>query len=179
MREKAFPRGAGPPSSEVSTEMKQQNAFIGIILVGFGIYFLLDQWHLPYLETFRHWPTLLIIIGAALFIHAMLAKDYVNLFPAVILIGLGIHFHFKDVWPWWPDGWAVYTLIFGLALLVRYYKERKDGLVLGLFFTAISLLNFFYASFQTVTHRLIDAIGNMWPLALIAIGFYFIIGKKK
>lgn len=158
--------------------MKKQNLFVGIILIGFGAYFLLNEWHLPFLGAFTSWPTVLIIIGLGLFIQAIISKDYGNLFPAVILIGLGIHFHFRGHWSWWPDGWAVYTFIFGVALLVRYYKERKEGLFIGIILVAISLLNYFYQSFQLLTGKLFNMIGNLWPLLLIAFGFYLIFSHK-
>lgn len=158
--------------------MKNQNAFVGLALLGFGIYFLLNQWHIPFLQSFHSWPTVVIIIGLALAVQALAAKDYGNLFPAVILLGLGIHFHFRDEWPWWPEGWAVYTFIFGLAFLARYYKERKDGLAIGLTLVALSLLNFFYQSFQSYTARLFHLIGDLWPLLLIAFGLYLIFGQK-
>ena len=151
---------------------------VGIILIGFGAYFLLNQWHLPFLNAFRSPPTLLIIIGIALFIQAIFAKDYGNLFPAVLLFGLGIHFHFRTQFTWWPQGWAVYTFIFGAALLVRYYKERKDGLIIGIILVAVSLLNFFYQSFQVLTGKLFDMIGNLWPLLLIIGGIYLIFSQK-
>ena len=158
--------------------MKKQNLYVGIILIGFGAYFLLNEWNLPFLSAFNNWPTVLIIIGLGLFIQALMSKDYGNLFPAVLLIGLGIHFHFRGSWLWWPDGWAVYTFIFGVALLVRYYKERKDGLFIGIILVVISLLNFFYQSFQLLMGKLFNTIGNLWPLLLIAFGFYLIFSHK-
>lgn len=159
--------------------MKKQNILVGVILIGFGAYFLLNQWHLPFLSAFNNWPTLLIIIGLGLFIQAMLSKDYGNLFPAVLLLGLGIHFHFRGTVSWWPDGWAVYTFIFGAALLVRYYKERKDGLFIGIVLVTISLLNFFYHGFQLLTGKLFNLIGNLWPLLLILGGLYLIFSHKE
>ncbi|MGV3487950.1 MAG: LiaI-LiaF-like domain-containing protein [Tuberibacillus sp.] len=158
--------------------MRKQNMLVGIILIGFGAYFLLNQWHLPFFETFNSWPTLLIIIGIGLFIQAMVAKDYGNLFPAVILLGLGVHLHFRGRWSWWPEGWAVYTFIFGAAFLVQYYKERKKGLIIGIILVALSLLNYFYQSFQVWTGKLFDFIGSLWPLLLIAGGLYLLFGQK-
>jgi len=159
--------------------MKKQNMLVGIVLIGFGAYFLLNQWHLPFLDAFNSWPTLLFIIGVGLFIQALMSKDYGNLFPAVILLGLGLHFHFRGQYTWWPQGWAVYTFIFGAAFLVRYYKERKEGLFVGMILVAISLLNFFYQSFQVLTGKLFNLIGNLWPLLLIAGGLYLIFGQRN
>jgi hypothetical protein len=166
------------PIAGVRQLMKKQNMLVGVILIGFGAYFLLNQYHLPFLSAFSSWPTLLMIIGLALLIQALVAKDYGNLFPAVLLLGLGIHFHFRSRLLWWPDGWAVYTFIFGFALLARYYKERKDGLFVGIILVAISLLNFFYQSFQVLTAKLFHIIGNLWPLLLIAGGLYLIFSHK-
>ncbi|MFC4618168.1 LiaI-LiaF-like domain-containing protein [Camelliibacillus cellulosilyticus] len=157
--------------------MKKQNLFVGIVLIGFGAYFLLDYWHPAFLNAFKGWPTLLIMIGVAIFIQAFWAKDYGNLFPATLLLGLGIHFHFLHRVSWWPSGWAVYTFIFGLAFLVRYYKEKKDGLFIGITLVAISALNFFYKGFQDLTQYVFTTIGSFWPLLLVAAGLYLILKK--
>ncbi|WP_257000940.1 LiaI-LiaF-like domain-containing protein, partial [Terribacillus saccharophilus] len=56
--------------------MTKKNAFIGFLLLGIGAYFLLRQLRVPLFVDFYSWPTLLIIIGAALLLHAYLAKDH-------------------------------------------------------------------------------------------------------
>ena len=45
--------------------MKQQRIFPGIILIGFGAYFYLQQANIVLFQEFFTWPTLLIIVGLA------------------------------------------------------------------------------------------------------------------
>ena len=45
--------------------MKNQRIFPGIILIGFGAYFFLQQTGITIFQQFSTWPTLLIIVGIA------------------------------------------------------------------------------------------------------------------
>lgn len=66
---------------------------MAFLLIGIGLFFLLRELRLPILTDFYSWPTLLILIGTAFLIYAFSSRDFKNLFPGVILLGLGIHFH--------------------------------------------------------------------------------------
>ncbi len=88
--------------------MTKKNAFIGFLLLGIGAYFLLRQLRVPLFVDFYSWPTLLIIIGAALLLHAYLAKDHKNLFAGYFILGLGIHFHGLKHYGFWTDSWGAY-----------------------------------------------------------------------
>ncbi|GGH89076.1 putative RDD family membrane protein YckC [Pullulanibacillus pueri] len=159
--------------------MKKQNVLTGLILLAVGIYFLLRTFHLPYLSTFNSWPSFFIIIGFAFFAYSYFSKEHDSIFVGVLLLGLGIHFHFKDHVSWWPSGLPMYGLIIGLAFLARYFKGRKTGLIPGIIFTGLSVLDFFYERVQTFTYKITSFIGNLWPLVLIALGLSLLLSKKK
>jgi hypothetical protein len=161
--------------------MKKQGIFPGIILIGLGGYFLLEQLKFPLLKAFYTWPTLLIIIGVAFLAQAYSSKAYQSIVPGFILLGLGLHFHFSSLFYFWPDHWAMFTLIIGFAFLLRY-QRTKEGLFPALLLIILSILALFY-------HEVIGWIGwvgsivalieKYWPLALIGAGIYLLFIKKK
>ena len=156
--------------------------FPGILLIGIGCYFLLKQLNFPFLHAAFTWPTLLIIIGIAFIAQAYLANEYNSIVPGVVLTGLGVHFHAQHYIPFWPDHWAVYTLIVSLALLLKYYKT-KNGLVVGIILLVISLLGLFYDGFISWMNWIGELVGwieKFWPAALIIFGLYLLFfGRKK
>ncbi|WP_407272639.1 LiaI-LiaF-like domain-containing protein [Radiobacillus sp. PE A8.2] len=160
--------------------MKKQNAFIGYLLVGIGIYFLLRQLQFPILTNFYSWPTLLIIIGLAFLLHSYIANDYKNLFPGVIVLGLGIHFHGLNHYGFWVDHWGVYPFIIAIAFLLRFQKT-KNGLVPGLILLVISLFAIFSTnkpSWFRWVDQVIGVLENFWPVVLIVLGAYLLFRKK-
>ncbi|WP_017755992.1 LiaF transmembrane domain-containing protein [Calidifontibacillus oryziterrae] len=159
---------------------KKQGIFPGLILIGIGIYFLMDQLNLPIVKNIFTWPTLLLIIGLSFLLQAYLAKDAQSVFPGIILFGLGVHFHGRDIFDFWPDHWAVYTLIVGIAFIFRHQKT-KNGIVPGIILLVISLLGLFYDGIISWMNYIGKAVGwleSFWPVALILIGIYIIFKKR-
>ena len=86
--------------------MKQSKTFIGVLLIGFGLFFVLQQYSIPILSRFDTWPTILIILGMAFLAQGYLNKQPESILPGGILTGLGIHFHALHHWhnvyvDWW------------------------------------------------------------------------------
>lgn len=159
--------------------MKKQGFFLGIILIGIGVYFLMDQLNIPFLNNLFTWPTLLLIIGIAFLLQGFVAKETQSLFPGTILTGLGIHFHGRELFDFWPDHWAIYTLIVGLAFIIRHQKT-KSGIVPGILLLVISLLGLFYDGIIGWMNYIGEAVGwleNFWPVILIIIGVYLLFKK--
>ncbi|TCP32219.1 hypothetical protein EV207_101197 [Scopulibacillus darangshiensis] len=159
--------------------MKKQNLFIGVIIIGIGLLFLFDQWQIPFLQELNYWPMFLVIVGLAFLIQSLFSKDKNNIFPGVILLGLGIHFYFRAFIPIWPDSWAVYTLIIGVAFLALHFGAKKKGLFTGTVLCLLSLLVLLAEMSSMVFHRYLPSITQLWPVALILVGLYFLFGKKK
>ncbi|WP_440896012.1 LiaI-LiaF-like domain-containing protein [Amphibacillus sp. Q70] len=160
--------------------MRKQNYLTAYILIGAGLYFLLQQWHIPFLSNFSTWPTLLILLGVSLLIHSYLSRDYDKLFPGVILLGLGVHFHAVAIYPNWVEHWSIYAIIIGLAFLIRYQKT-KVGLYPGLiilFIGLFMLLSITNSQFSQSVHQFISLLENYWPIGLIVFGVYLLFKRK-
>lgn len=161
--------------------MKKQNIFPGIILIGFGLYFFLQQTEVSILKPFYSWPSLLIIVGIAFLCQGYLAKDYESILPGTILTGFGIHFHVVEHYSLWPNHIGVFILIISLGFLLRYQK-LKTGLFHGLLFLIISILLLFYDRFANwfgLLETSMKTVWNFWPVLLIGIGLFLLIFKKK
>ncbi|KGX93461.1 hypothetical protein N781_10455 [Pontibacillus halophilus JSM 076056 = DSM 19796] len=161
--------------------MRKQNTFGGFLLLGIGLYFLMRQLQLPIITHFYSWPTLVIIIGIAFLIQSYSSKQYENLFPGVVLLGLGIHFHGMNVYSFWIQHWGVYPFIISIAFLVRYTKT-KSGFIPGLFLLILSMFALFSTSkpewFQWIDKG-VSVVQQFWPVILIGLGCYLLFFKKK
>lgn len=154
--------------------MKKQSFFLGIMLIGLGVYFLMDQLNIPILDNIFTWPTLILMLGIAFLLQAYVAKEKQSIFPGVILTGLGIHFHGRELFSFWPEHWAIYTLIIGVAFVLRHKK------IVGILLLVISLLGLFYDGVIGWMRYIGEAVGwlvNFWPVVLIALGVYVLYKK--
>ncbi|WP_458412310.1 LiaI-LiaF-like domain-containing protein [Schinkia sp. CFF1] len=155
--------------------MKRQGFFLGVILIGLGVYFLMDQLNIPVMHKLFTWPTLLLIIGIAFLLQVYVAHDRQSIFPGVILTGLGIHFHGRELFSFWPDHWAIYTLIVGIAFIAQHQR------ILGILLVVISLLGLFYDGVIGWLSYISEAVGwlvHFWPVLLILLGVYILVKKK-
>nr|WP_077621332.1 DUF5668 domain-containing protein [Sediminibacillus massiliensis] len=160
--------------------MKKQNLFSGFLLIGIGAYFLLRQLKIPFFTDFYSWPTLLMIIGIVFLLYSYFSKDYKNLFPGTILIGLGLHFFGLRHYRFWIDHWGAYPLIIGLAFLVKFQKTKK-GLLPGLLLISIALMSIFSIGkpgWYVWVNEAVRLMENFWPLILILVGGFLLYKKK-
>ncbi|UOQ86182.1 LiaI-LiaF-like domain-containing protein [Gracilibacillus salinarum] len=158
----------------------KKNGLVAYLLIGIGIYFLLRELRIPVFTDFYSWPTLLILVGVAFLIYAFSIKDYTNIFPGVILLGLGIHFHSLNHYPFWIDHWAMFTIIVAIAFLARALKT-KNGFFPGLILLAISLFAIFadqQPSWFNWINQVMLWLERFWPIILIALGAYLLLKKK-
>ncbi|PAE24106.1 MULTISPECIES: DUF5668 domain-containing protein [Bacillaceae] len=161
--------------------MKNQRIFPGIILLGFGAYFFLQQSGFTALQSFYSWPTLLIIVGAAFLIQGYGARDYDSILPGVILTGFGLHFHVVNRLEIWPDHIGTFILIIALGFLLRHQKTGA-GLFQGILFLILAALLLFYdrvAEWMGLLDNGVSDVWQFWPILLMLIGLYFLLSKKK
>ncbi|MFA1822525.1 LiaI-LiaF-like domain-containing protein [Virgibacillus oceani] len=156
--------------------MKKQHSIGAYILIGIGIFFLLRQLKVPIFTNFYSWQTIVIIIGLALLIHSYKTKSYQNIFSAIVILGIGIHFHGLQHYSYWIDHWAVYILIIGIAFLIRYTKT-KDGFLYGIFLTGLALLLIFpinLPNWLNWIYILLGFVERFWAIILIVVGIYLL-----
>ncbi|PLR93692.1 LiaI-LiaF-like domain-containing protein [Bacillus sp. T33-2] len=161
--------------------MKNQRIMPGIILIGFGIYFYLQQSNIAPFQEFYTWPTLMIIVGTAFLGQGYWGKDYEAILPGVILVGFGVHFHVVNRLEIWPDHMGTFTLIIALGFLLRYQKAGT-GLFHGILFLVLAGLLLFYdriAGYLGLLENGMAAAWKFWPAALVLIGIYLLFIKKK
>ncbi|WP_075982479.1 LiaI-LiaF-like domain-containing protein [Bacillus massilinigeriensis] len=161
--------------------MKNQRIFPGIILIGFGVYFFLQQSNIMLFKEFYTWPTLLLIVGVAFLFQGYGAKDYEAIFPGVILTGFGIHFHVVNRLEIWPDHIGAFILIIALGFLLRYQKVGA-GLFQGLLFLTLAICLLFYdkiVQWFGLVESSVSIAWKFWPIALVCVGCYLLFIRKK
>ncbi|MEH7122310.1 DUF5668 domain-containing protein [Bacillus sp. JJ1532] len=161
--------------------MKNQRIFPGIILIGFGAYFFLQQSNITLFQPFFTWPSLLIIIGIAFLFQGYGAKDYHSILPGVILTGFGLHFHVVNRLEIWPDHIGTFILIIALGFLLQHQKTRT-GLFQGILFLVLASLLLFYDRIILWFGLLENGVSTawkFWPAIFILAGIYFLFFKKK
>jgi hypothetical protein len=162
-------------------KMKNQRIFPGIILIGFGAFFLMQRSNVQVFQEFYSWPTLLMIVGIAFLFQGYGAKDYEAILPGIILTGFGFHFHIVSRLEVWPDHIGTFILIIALGFLLRAQKTGA-GFFQGLLFLAISILLLFYSKAEGLLGPVgpgLSSLLKFWPAALVLIGMYLLISKKK
>ncbi|MBN6887892.1 putative membrane protein [Cytobacillus horneckiae] len=161
--------------------MKKQRIFPGVVLIGFGLYFLLQQANIESLKPFFTWPTLLLILGLAFLFQAYIGRDYDAILPGVVLAGFGLHFLIVHRLAIWPDHIGIFILIISLGFLLRHLKTG-NGLFQGMLFLLLAVMLLFYDKiFSSLGEfgKSVSYIWNFWPILFILIGFYFLISKKR
>ena len=161
--------------------MRNQRFFPGIILIGFGAYFFLEQSNIPVLQPYFTWPSLLMIIGIAFLFQGYGTKEYHAILPGVILTGFGLHFHVVNRLEIWPDHIGIFILILALGLMLQHQKTGS-GLFQGLLFLLLSILLLFYDRVIVwfgLLENGVSKVWKFWPVSLIFIGGYLLFIKKK
>jgi hypothetical protein len=161
--------------------MKAQRIFPGTILIGFGLYFFLQQSNINIFPGFYTWPTLLCIVGLAYLAQAYGGKDHEAILPGVILFGFGLHFHVVNKYQVWPDHIGIFILIIALGFILRA-RKTNGGMFQGILLLIIAITTLFYDKAISWLGLLESGFSNglkFWPYVLIAAGVYVLFLKKK
>lgn len=157
----------------------KQSVLIAYLFIGLGVFFLIREWDLPFIHYLYSWQSIVMLVGVFLLLYGYKTKNYQHLFPGVLLLGLGIHFHGLAYYDFWIDHWGMYPFIVGVAFLVRSIKT-KDGRMVGALLAIFSLLmifsdffSYYFSWFQSLT----EMFNQIWPIILILVGIYIL--KKK
>ncbi|MDM5208675.1 LiaI-LiaF-like domain-containing protein [Cytobacillus kochii] len=160
--------------------MKSQRLFAGIILIGYGCFFLIQQLQVESLQSLLTWPILLAITGLAFLIQAYSGKEYNAIFPGVILFGFGLHFIIVDRLSIWPNHIGAFVLIIALAFLL-YYLKTGNGLLQGFLMLVLAITLLFYEKILQYAGNygeIVSYITKFWPAIFIIIGLFFLIKRK-
>lgn len=161
--------------------LKNQSYLSGTILAGFGLFFLLRQYHFTPLEDFYSWPALLVIIGLGFLLQGYMGKDHDSILPGAILAGIGIHFLIADTLDVWPAHEGIFLLAVAIGILLKYVKTGA-GLFQGILFLAGSILVLFFdrlAVWASGKGLDMDMFGQLWPFAFLAAGVYFLLANRR
>ncbi|RFU65901.1 LiaI-LiaF-like domain-containing protein [Peribacillus glennii] len=161
--------------------MKAQRIFPGTILIGFGLYFFLEESRIEIFSGFYTWPTLLCIVGLAFLSQAYGGNDHEAILPGVILFGFGLHFHIVNKYRIWPDNVGIFILIISLGFILRA-KKTNSGMIQGILLLVIAISSLFYDKVISWLGFLETGVTTglkLWPALLVAAGLYFLFIKKK
>ncbi|MBB6451937.1 signal transduction histidine kinase [Salirhabdus euzebyi] len=161
--------------------MKKQYLFTSSFMIGVGLYFFITQYNITFLHSYQTWPTLLIIIGVAFLIQGFFGKVHESLFPGIIILGFGIHFHGLLHYSFWIDHWGVYLLVISIAFFIQYQKT-KNGLIIGVILLVISLFAILSSKkpgwLETLHLIPSNSDGSFLPFILVGVGIYLIVTKR-
>ncbi|MBO9130522.1 hypothetical protein [Bacillus sp. 165] len=160
--------------------MKKQQIFLGTILLGFGLIFILQSWNILLFRTMYDWPTAACIIGIAFLLQAYATREYAYLLPGGLLFCIGVHFHIIAYFPSWPSHWSIILFITGVVLLIYNHKTNMERFTASLLIL-LSLVFIFQKKIMNSISSFGEdfaAFSTYWPFLLAIIGTYLIIRKK-
>jgi hypothetical protein len=148
---------------------------LAIILVLAGLYLFTVQFF-PQLGIISlspsNWPLLIVGVGAAFLVAALVTWTPGLMVPAAIIGGLGAIMFWQNAtgnWASWAYAWALFPVFagFGIFLMHAMQGNLREGLVTGGWLILIGLTLFIvFGSFFGG----IGALGQYWPLVLIVLG---------
>ncbi|WP_062199002.1 hypothetical protein [Massilibacterium senegalense] len=155
--------------------MNNYRPFLSILLIGFGLYFFLEQLGMSIALYVPFLPYSLLIFGLAFFVQSK--KDPFQIFLAVICIGFGLHIFALHSFLFWPNHWAIYPLIIGIAFLIQFQKTKKKGMLAGIVLFLLAAAGLLFEPVSQMVNPLFGYIKQYWSLLFIALGLYFLIKK--
>lgn len=153
--------------------MKNQRIFPGIILIGFGAYFLLQQSHITLLNNFIRGRPCFLLLAQLSLVKAMLLRTMREFFRG------------DYVWFWFAFS-SCWTCIFLAAehdwnanadyfirIFLRFQKANT-GLFQAFLFLILAVLLLFYdkiAGYFGFLQNGLSVVWKYWPVLLIIVGF--------
>ena len=95
---------------------------IGLMIMGFGLLFLLRNLNVIYIDDiWQYWPVILIVIGGSKLVSPRGAHD---IFPGLVIGGIGTFFLLRNLgviygnfWQW---AWPLVLIAVGASMLIRH-----------------------------------------------------------
>lgn len=161
--------------------MKGQRIFPSIILIGFGLFFFLEQTSPSFSIAIFSWPTILLVIGLAFLVQAYAGKTYDSILPAVLFIGLGVHFHLVQHWNIQFVLIGVVTLFLSLGYFLLNQKS-KGSLFFAWLFLILAFIQLFYNEILEwfgIIETKLGSLVSLLPIIFILLGCYVLFFKRK
>jgi hypothetical protein len=143
----------------------------GLILLGLGLYFFLQQFHIPFLSDILNWPVILIVIGLSFIICSFSGWDKMMILPGGILLSIGIIFLGMDIWSALSIHWSMYPGAVGVGFLLAFIRTKETSFLVP----ACVLLAFPFVFYVLGG---LDIIQQWWPIALVLVGIFLIFRRK-
>ncbi|MDQ3930493.1 MAG: hypothetical protein M3328_15290 [Chloroflexota bacterium] len=174
---------AFPPAPQVlpagyppqGRQRDRDRTVLGLILVGGGILFLLDQF-----SPFTSFGDLVLLLLGGIFMYAYFTTRpgyrIGFLIPGSILLGLGAGQALTDLpFSWFFGETELRTLTLGLGFCMIWFFERKHWwfLIPG----GILILSGLSSLASSIGASI--GIGSLWPVALIALGAYLLFDQSR
>lgn len=114
-------------NTEASYHLRRQVLW-GLLLVGLGVAFLLDQMHIIEIESLWHYaPLILVVIGINQTIGYPSGREFAGGLWNVF-IGLWLFAVLEEMWGLtFRNSWPLFIIISGVTMAVRPIAERKFG----------------------------------------------------
>lgn len=155
---------------------KERSFFLAVLALGFGTYHLLRQFapelDFPIHGSFALW----LLFGLAFLAEGIFGKDKTNLFPGIVLCGIGIIFTFVDARLSILQTVASFLAVLGIAFFFRQpaAKQNKWQIPFLLLGAACAVLLYDRAAERLFAPVVQNAFAAYWPFLLIALGFLFL-----
>lgn len=160
---------------------KGKQLFPSVILIGFGLFFLLEGSSFQQSYLIFNWPVMLAIIGTAFLVQAYAGKEHELILPGILFLGLGVHFYVAHLYSVQFDHIGVILLLIALGFFLHQQKA-KSGFIYGLIFLILALFRLFYSD---AVHwlgkfgEMLSKLESLWPFVLIVAGGYLFIFKRR
>lgn len=164
---------------------KEKSFVPGLVLIAIGLILLFHQLDIFYFRWRFVYPLILLGLSAMFFVPMLSKKDRSAVFPATILLVLGLFFFIRnfDLFAFdyyfydFEDFWPIFLIAVGLGFVVLFFVKPADWGVL----IPGTVLLFFGVVFILRSSRLFywRDLGDFWPVILIAIGLSIVIGSLR
>ncbi|MDF2558007.1 MAG: hypothetical protein K0R71_1835 [Bacillales bacterium] len=160
--------------------MKDQRYFVGITLIGFGIYYYLQFSDIKTFEYLHTWPMLFVIVGLGFLTQGYKGRVNDFILPGVVVTGFGLHFLLANQISIWPNELGVLILSIALGLLLQAMKKGSSK-VLGMIVLFLAIFFIFYEKFtifETTFMKMSSLLTHFWPILLVLVGIWALYRKK-
>src|SRR5699024_4731800 len=107
-------------------------------------------------------------------------NEFQHIFTGTLLIGLGIHFRGLEQYDFWLDHWSVFSLMVGLALLMRLFKTKRGRVLTCILFWTplIMICSSSRPGWFDWRYDVAYSLETLWPLAQVVRRLYYLRFKK-